>query len=132
MKPRKPSVTGLAEPRGHYSHVAIGAGLAYVSGQLPLDETGAARPELPLADQARLALGNVQAALAAAGCDWSDVLKTTVYLADVAHWPAFDAIYREVLGDQRPARAVVPVPALHYGVLVEIEAVAVAPETVSP
>ncbi len=122
-----PPVAGLATPRGHYSHVAVGAGMAYVSGQLPLDAQGLPQADLPLEAQARLALANVQAALAACACHWQDVLKVTVYLAGVEHWPQFDAVYREVLAAARPARAVVPVPALHYGVLVEIEAVAVLP-----
>lgn len=122
-----PAVAGLAAPRGHYSHVASGAGMAYVSGQLPLDAQGVPQADLSLEAQARLALANVQTALAACACGWHDVLKVTVYLAGVEHWPQFDAVYREALGKARPARAVVPVPALHYGVLVEIEAVAVLP-----
>lgn len=122
-----PAVAGLAAPRGHYSHVATGGGLAFVSGQLPLDASGEPRADLPLGEQAALTLRNVDAALAAAGCGWRDVMKVTVYLAGVEHWPAFDQAYRQVLGDARPARAVVPVPALHYGVLVEVEAVALRP-----
>ena len=122
-----PTAAGLATPRGHYSHVAAGGGLAFVSGQLPLDAAGEPRADLPLDEQAALALGNVEAALAAAGCAWRDVMKVTVYLAGVEHWPAFDQAYRRILGDVRPARAVVPVPALHYGVLVEVEAVARRP-----
>lgn len=122
-----PDVPTLAAPRGHYSHVATGLGLVYVSGQLPLDARGEPRADLPLAEQAALALRNVEAALAAAGCGWTDVIKVTVYLAGVEHWPAFDAAYRRMLGDARPARAVVPVPALHYGVLAEVEAVALHP-----
>lgn len=122
-----PDVPALATPRGHYSHVATGLGLVFVSGQLPLDAQGEPRADLPLAQQAALALRSAEAALAAGGCGWKDVLKVTVYLAGVEYWPAFDAVYREVLGDARPARAVVPVPALHYGVLAEVEAVAVHP-----
>ncbi|WP_052511384.1 RidA family protein [Cupriavidus sp. HPC(L)] len=122
-----PDVPALAKPRGHYSHVATGLGLVFVSGQLPLDAQGEPQPDLPLAEQAALALRNAEAALAAGGCGWKDVLKVTVYLAGVEHWPAFDAVYRQVLGDARPARAVVPVPALHYGVLAEVEAVAMHP-----
>lgn len=125
-----PDVPALATPRGHYSHVATGLGLVFVSGQLPLSAQGEPRADLPLAEQAALALRNAEAALAAGGCGWQDVLKVTVYLAGVEHWPAFDATYREVLGDARPARAVVPVPALHYGVLVEVEAVALHPAAV--
>ncbi|MCG5258834.1 RidA family protein [Cupriavidus gilardii] len=126
-----PEVPTLALPRGHYSHVATGLGLVYVSGQLPLNPHGEPRADLPLAEQAALALRNVEAALAAGGCGWHDVLKVTVYLAGVEHWPAFDAVYRQLLGGARPARAVVPVPALHYGVLVEVEAVAVHPDAVA-
>lgn len=122
-----PAVADLAAPRGHYAHVAAGGGLAFVSGQLPLDAAGEPRADLPLDEQAVLALRNVEAALAAAGCGWHDVMKVTVYLAGVEHWPAFDQAYRRALGDARPARAVVPVPALHYGVRVEVEAVALRP-----
>ncbi len=126
-----PDVPALATPRGHYSHVATGLGLVFVSGQLPLNAQGEPRADLPLADQAALALRNAEAALAAGGCGWKDVLKVTVYLAGVEHWPGFDAVYRQVLGNARPARAVVPVPALHYGVLVEVEVVAAHPAAVA-
>jgi endoribonuclease L-PSP len=51
--------------------------------------------------------------------------KLTAYLVGVEYWPAFNAIYAEVLGNHRPARAVVPVPALHHGYLIELEAIAV-------
>ena len=119
-----PHVAGLAAPRGHYSHVAQGQGLVFVSGQLPLDAQGEPRAELSLQDQAQLALRNAETALAAAGCTWSDALKVTIYLAGVEHWKAFDEVYRQVLGAVKPARAVVPVPGLHYGLLVEIEVVA--------
>ncbi|CDF95101.1 Translation initiation inhibitor [Pseudomonas sp. SHC52] len=64
------------------------------------------------------------AILDAAGCTTSDLVKVTVYVAGVKHWPAFDKIYAETMGNHRPARAVVPVPELHHGYLVEIEAVA--------
>ena len=52
------------------------------------------------------------------------ILRATVYIADVAHWPAFNAIYAEMLGAHKPARTVVPVPELHYGYLVEMDAIA--------
>ncbi|WP_420993156.1 RidA family protein [Cupriavidus sp. 30B13] len=122
-----PDVPALARPRGHYSHVTMARGLVFVSGQLPLDAQGEPRADLPLRGQAELALRNTQAALAAAGCGWHDVMKVTVYLAGVEHWGDFDKVYRHVLGDARPARAVVPVPALHYGLLAEIEAIALHP-----
>ena len=60
----------------------------------------------------------------AAGASVEDLLKVTVYIVDVANWPRFNAVYAQMLGDVRPARSVVPVPELHYGYLVEIDAIA--------
>jgi enamine deaminase RidA (YjgF/YER057c/UK114 family) len=60
----------------------------------------------------------------AAGASVADLLKVTVYIVDFANWPRFNAVYAQMLGDVRPARSVVPVPELHYGYLVEIDAIA--------
>ena len=65
-----------------------------------------------------------RAIVEAAGSDLTKVVRTTVYITDVAHWGAVNDVYRRVFGDHRPARSVVPVSELHYGVLVEIEAIA--------
>jgi len=69
-------------------------------------------------------IDNVAAILEASGSGTDLILKATVYIADIAHWPAFNAIYAERLGAHRPARTVVPVAQLHYGYLVEMDAVA--------
>jgi enamine deaminase RidA (YjgF/YER057c/UK114 family) len=66
----------------------------------------------------------VAAILAVAGSGLDQVLKATVYISDISHWPAFNAIYAEKLGDHKPARTVVPVAQLHYGYLVEMDAIA--------
>jgi 2-iminobutanoate/2-iminopropanoate deaminase len=110
--------------RGHYSQAAVHAGIVYVAGQLPIDP-GA--PEARLAsfeDQARRVIDNVIAILEASGSGADLILKASVYITDVAHWPAFNAIYAERLGAHKPARTVVPVAALHYGYLVEMDAIA--------
>ena len=60
-----------------------------------------------------------------AGSGPQDVLKVTAYIVDVRNWPSLNKVYAEVMGQARPARVVVPVPALHYGYLIEIDAVAV-------
>ncbi|HEX4780438.1 MAG TPA: RidA family protein, partial [Usitatibacter sp.] len=73
--------------------------------------------------QARRVIDNVAAILEAAGSGTDLIVKATVYIADVAHWPAFNAIYAEKLGAHRPARTVVPVAHLHYGYLVEMDAI---------
>jgi len=79
---------------------------------------------MPLAQQVRITLENVEAALAAAGAALRDVVKVTAYLTSEEHWAEFNRVYAEVFGEHRPARAVIPVGPLHYGFLVEIEAIA--------
>jgi reactive intermediate/imine deaminase len=110
--------------RGHYSQAIVHAGLVYVAGQLPIDPR---QPEHRLSDfesQARQVIGNVIAIVEAAGSSRDRIVRTTVYIADVAHWPAFNAVYAQLLGDHKPARTVVPVAQLHYGYLVEMDAIA--------
>ena len=111
-------------PKGHYSHAAAGSGLLFISGQLPIAPDGS-HPCPGFADQVRRAMGNLLTILHGAGSERSDLLKVTAYIVGIEHWDEFDAIYAELMGDARPARAVVPVPALHFGFKIEIDAVAV-------
>lgn len=116
----------LPAPGGHYSHTATGQGLVFVSGQLPIRPDGTRLVDASFEDQARQALANLAAALELAGSGVPRLLQVRVYLDDMAHWPAFDRIYADWAGAHRPARAVVPTGALHFGLKVEIEAVALA------
>ncbi len=118
------SVPTLPAPAGHYSSAIKAGGLVYVSGQLPVRPDGTPLADAPFEDQARQALANLFAVLAASGSSPDRVVKTTVFVVDIANWPRFNALYAEAFGAHRPARSVVPVPMLHYGCLVEIEAVA--------
>lgn len=111
-------------PGGHYSHAVAAGGFVFVSGQLPIGPDGVKAPQRSIEEQTRLVLVNVREALAAAGAELHHVVKVTVYLTTEDHWTAFNAVYAEFFGDHRPARAVVPVGPLHYGFLVEVEAVA--------
>ena len=110
--------------RGHYSQAVVHGGVAYVAGQLPIVPGDPERRLEGFEAQARQVIANVLAIVRAAGGAPETVLRTTVYIADVAHWPAFNRIYAEALGGHRPARTVVPVAGLHYGYLVEMDAVA--------
>ncbi|WP_019052852.1 RidA family protein [Sphingobium xenophagum] len=109
---------------GHYAQAIKHGGLAYISGQLPIEPDGTHRPEADFDDQARLAIRNLLAVAQAAGSSAENLLKVTVYIVGIENWPRFNAIYADLLGDVRPARSVVPVPHLHYGYLVEIDAIA--------
>jgi 2-iminobutanoate/2-iminopropanoate deaminase len=114
----------MAVPGGHYSHAVAGGGLVFVSGQLPIAPDGRKLAEAPFDEQARQVLGNVAHALTAAGTEVSRLVQVRVYVTDIKDWPAFNAIYAEWAGAARPARCVVPVPELHYGFKIEVEAVA--------
>jgi reactive intermediate/imine deaminase len=110
--------------RGHYSQAVVHAGLVYVAGQLPL-VPGDPQAKLDgFERQAEQVLDNVQAILEASGSSLARVLKATVYIADIAHWPRFNELYARRMGMHRPARTVVPVAGLHYGYLVEMDVIA--------
>jgi 2-iminobutanoate/2-iminopropanoate deaminase len=116
----------MAPPGGHYSHAVKANGFVFVSGQLPIGPDGKKLNDAPFEAQARQVLDNVAAALAGAGSTVARLVQVRVYVTDIESWPAFNTIYAEWAGAARPARAVVPVPALHYGFKIEVEAVALA------
>ncbi|KPC28345.1 Endoribonuclease L-PSP family protein [Pseudomonas syringae pv. cilantro] len=118
------NTSSAAAPGGHYSQAVLHQGILHVSGQLPVRADGSHSVDEPFEVQAAIALENLVAILGAAGCNTDDLLRVTVYVAGIRHWPAFDRIYAGYLGAHRPARAVVPVPELHHGYLIEIEALA--------
>jgi 2-iminobutanoate/2-iminopropanoate deaminase len=109
---------------GPYSQAVRAGEWIFVSGQLPLDpETGAVAGD-DAGAQARRALDNLEAVLRAAGASIADVVKTTVYLTDLAEFAAVNAVYAERFGEPQPARSTVGVAALPRGVRVEIDAIA--------
>jgi 2-iminobutanoate/2-iminopropanoate deaminase len=109
-------------PAGHYSQAVEAAGLVFVSGVLPGKPPEAEKDSFER--QVRASFAQCSNILNAAGCELSDVVQCTAYLVGVERWPEFNAIYAEIMGDHKPARAVVPVPELHYGFLIEIQLVA--------
>ena len=111
-------------PAGHYSQATVHAGVVYVAGQLSIDPATGERKLGSIEEQTERTLLNVQAILEAAGSDFAHVLKMTVYVADIAHWGAVNAVYTRMLGEHRPARAIIPTRDLHHGFLVEIDCIA--------
>jgi 2-iminobutanoate/2-iminopropanoate deaminase len=114
----------ITRPAGHYSHAAISGGLVFVSGQLPVCGDGVRGSGGTFDEQAELAIDNLMAVLEAAGCGLRDIIRCTAYIVGIENWPRFNEVYAAKMGDHRPARSVVPVPQLHYGYLVEVEAIA--------
>jgi reactive intermediate/imine deaminase len=121
---RELRVAGLAPPGGHYSHAVVANGFVFVAGQLPITPAGVKLSDASFDVQALQVLANVQAALEAAGSSVAQLVQVRVYVDDIENWPVFNALYAQWAGDARPARAVVPVPTLHFGLKVEVEAVA--------
>lgn len=117
------TTTNAPTAGGHYAQAIKHAALVYVSGQLPVAPDGSHHPEADFDEQARQTIRNLISVAEAAGASVEELPKVTVYIVDVANWPRFNAVYAQMLGDVRPARSVVPVPALHYGYLVEIDAI---------
>lgn len=110
---------------GPYSQaVDSGAGLVFLSGQLPIDPATGAFPEGGIQAQTRQSLRNVQAILAAAGLSLAHVVKTTVFLSDMADFAAMNEVYATFFAEPFPARSAVAVKALPKGALVEIECIA--------
>ena len=115
----------LPKPAGHYSHAVRAGGLVFVAGLLPVGPDGRALASASFDDQVGLVLANLDAVLAAAGTTRAALAPVRVYLTDLARWGRFNELYAAWIGERRPARCVVPVPRLHHGVALELEAVAV-------
>jgi 2-iminobutanoate/2-iminopropanoate deaminase len=110
---------------GPYSQGIIAGGFLFTAGQIALDpESGQIIGGGDVVAQTERVLTNLRAILDRAGLDWSDVVKTTVFLHDMADFPKVNEVYAKTLGEARPARSTVQVSALPRGVLVEIDAVA--------
>ena len=111
--------------KGHYSPAVVHGDTVYVSGQLPIDYlNNQTLPAGGIEEQTRQALKNLGHVLEQAGSSKEKVLKTTVYIPDIEYWPAVNNIYSEFFGTHKPARTIVPTTTLHFGALIEIEAIA--------
>ena len=110
---------------GPYSQaIDSGSGLVFVSGQLPIDPATGAFPEGGVQEQTRQSLTNAKAILEAAGLGLKNVVKTTVFLADMGDFAAMNEIYAQFFSAPYPARSAVAVKTLPKGALVEIECIA--------
>lgn len=109
---------------GPYSQAVKTDGLVFVSGQLPIDPQTGAFPEGGIAAQTAQSLKNLGSILAEAGSDYSKVIKTTVFLADMADFAAMNEVYSSFFNAPFPARSAIAVKELPKGALVEVECIA--------
>jgi 2-iminobutanoate/2-iminopropanoate deaminase len=119
------SIPGALAPAGHYSPAIISNGLVFVSGILPIKPfDGTKLHDKEFATQAEQVLENLELILNEAGSSLSKLLKVTVYISNISDWEEFNQIYAAKLGDHKPARTVVPVKELHFGLKLELDAIA--------
>jgi len=115
----------MPTPKGHYSMCIEHNGTLYMAGQLPRDPATGSFPE-GVEAQTLQALKNVLTIVEAAGSVKEDIIQMRIYIPDVELWDRVNKVYGEFFGDHKPVRAVIPSRDLHYGALIEIEAVAAA------
>ena len=110
---------------GPYSQAIVANGFVYTAGQIALDPATGQVVEGGITEQTTRVMANLKAVLEAAGSSFSQVVKTTVFLMDMADFTAMNEVYATAFGDHKPARSTVAVSGLPRGVRVEIEVVAV-------
>jgi reactive intermediate/imine deaminase len=108
----------------HYSPAVEHNGILYISGQLSINPENGRVPEGGITTETRQALKNLETVLKAAGAERTDVIQCRIYTTDVSYWDDINTLYAEFFGTHKPARAIVPTTGLHYGCLIEIEAIA--------
>ena len=115
------------EPVGPYCQAVVAGGFVFASGQIPLDPSTGALVPGEIEAQVEQVLGNLRAVLEAAGSSLERVVRTTVYLADLALFPRMNAVYaRHFVGRPFPARSTIQAARLPLGAQVEIDAIALA------
>ena len=124
MTRRAIATTGAPAAVGPYSQAIAIDGFLFTAGQAALDPATGALVEGGVEPETERVMANLTAVLDAAGCSWSDVLKTTVFLVDMASFAAVNAIYGRYMSDPPPARSTVGVASLPKGACVEIEVIA--------
>lgn len=116
-----------AANKGHYSPGMVAGGMVFVSGQLPVNYETGELAKGGIGEQTETALKNLEQVLRAAGAARENVVFCRVYIPDVSLWDEANRVYAEFFGSHKPGRVVVPTGELHFGALVEIEAVAELP-----
>lgn len=108
----------------HYSPSIKAGNLIFTSGQLPiLDRVTKKTPE-GIKEQTRLVLKKVELIMKEYGLDRSNIIKTTAFITDINYWDDVNEVYAEFFGEIKPTRSVLPIANLHYGCLIELEAIA--------
>lgn len=114
------------KPVGHYSQAIVSGGLLFTSGILPIKiKTSEKLPiESSIEEQLKVVFDNLTQILQEVGLASENVVKTTIYIAGGENWEIVNELYAKFFGEHLPARSIIPVPELHFGYKVELEAIA--------
>ena len=124
MERRSIATEGAPKAIGPYSQAIRSGDLIFLSGQIPLHPGTGELVRGTIEEEVTRVLDNIRAVLEASGAGLDDVVRTTVFLADMADFQAMNAVYAKVFGDARPARSTVQVAGLPRGARVEIDVIA--------
>lgn len=113
---------------GPYSQAIVAGDFVFTSGQVPFDPASGEVVGNEIKAQAKQVMENISSVLAAAGTDFTNVVKTTCFLTDMGDYAGFNEVYAQYFTNNRPARSCVAVRALPRGVLCEVEAIALIAE----
>ena len=119
-----PPITNGPRPIGAYNVAVEAAGLVFISGQVSIDPATNEKVDGNVATQAKRVLDNIGLVLGDLGLGFDDLVKTTIFLADIADFPVVNELYGQYVGSTPPARSTIQAGALPGGYLVEIEAIA--------
>jgi 2-iminobutanoate/2-iminopropanoate deaminase len=112
------------EPLGPYSIATEANGLVFCSGMVPIDPTTGAAVDGDISAQTHQVMRNIGAVLGDIGLGYDDIVKTTIFLADIDDFSAVNAVYGDYVGDSKPSRSTIEAGALPGGFSVEIECIA--------
>lgn len=117
------SLPNLPPPAGHYSPAVIHNGTIYVSGQLPIDPISKTNPA-SIEEQTLLVLQKIETIVIEAGSTKERILQMRIYISDGGLWEQVNKTYASFFGGHKPARCIIPTKELHFGSLIEAEAIA--------
>ena len=115
-------IKGAKNKAGHYSAAVEAGNFICVSGQIPIDPITGQGVKGDISQQTERVLKNLDLILEAAEAKKEDIMKVTIYVSDISLWDKVNIVYKEYFQEHKPARAIVPTRELHYGYLIELEA----------
>lgn len=122
---KKINIPEALAPYGHYTPAIESNGFLFLSGILPINPyTGEKYNTASFEEQTTIVLNNLETILKISGCSYKKLVKVTAFIKDISYWDIFNKLYIKRLGENKPARTVVPSGNLHYGFFIELDAIA--------